>query len=287
MLLKLLYALNFLLMMGLPLVLGAYLARRFKVSWSLFLAGGVTFILSQVGHIPFNAILFNRLGLPPANTWPLPILAVVAGLSAGVFEETARYLVYRFWIKNARTWHQTLMFGAGHGGVEAIIFGALGAITAINLIALQNKDLETLGLTGQQQIAVQAQMVAFLTAPWYMALLGAVERVWAITFHLSAAVLVLQVFRRRNILWLGAAILWHTVLNAVTLIAVDRVGAVGAEGVLGVLTLGSLAILYGLRDRPVPEGAEAPPPAPLPAPMEGPLAPRPVTDEALKETRYQ
>ncbi len=282
-----LYVLNFLLMIGLPLLLGAWLARRYRVSWRLFLIGAVTFVLSQVGHIPFNALVLGGRFLAPASEWPLPVLAVFAGLSAGIFEEVARYLVYRFWIKNARTWRQAVMFGAGHGGGEAIIVGALAALTTINLLALRNMDLNTLGLTPEQLTALQAQMSTFFEAPWYMALLGAAERVFAIIFHISAAVLVLQVFKRGNFLWLVAAILWHTILNAVSLLVLDAAGAVWTEVALGGLTLISLAIIYLLRDPPSPAESEAPPPAPLPEPEMSPLAPPPLSAEALKETKYQ
>ena len=63
------------------------------------------------------------------------IYAVFLGLSAGVFEETARYLTYRFWAKDARSWSRGLMLGAGHGGSEAILVGALAAVNFVALLA--------------------------------------------------------------------------------------------------------------------------------------------------------
>ena len=283
----LLYVLNFLLMIGLPLLLGAWLARRYRVSWRLFVMGAVTFVLSQVGHLPFNGLVFGGRFLPPASDWPQPLFFLALGLSAGLFEEPARYLVYRFWLKNARAWREGVMFGAGHGGGEAIIVGLIAALQTINLLALQNMDLNTLGLTPEQLAALQTQMDTVFNAPWYMALLGAVERVFAIIFHISASLLVLQVFRRRNFLWLVAAILWHTTLNAGALFVVDLAGPVWTEAALGGMSLISLGIIYVLRDPPTPEGAAAPPPEPLPAPVSGPLEPPPLTAEALRETKYQ
>ena len=46
--------LNSLLMIGLGLGLGILLARRFGLSWGLYGVGALTFIGSQVLHIPFN-----------------------------------------------------------------------------------------------------------------------------------------------------------------------------------------------------------------------------------------
>jgi uncharacterized membrane protein YhfC len=281
--LTLLYFVNALLMIGLPLGLGAFLARRYRVSWRLYLIGAATFVLSQIGHIPFNQLVL----VPLTKGWPQTAMLIAFSLSAGLFEEPARYLVYRFWIRRARAWHEAVMFGAGHGGGEAIIFGALALMGAINILVLQSVDVTTLGMTPQQLEAARTGLQAALSVPWYMTLLGAVERVWAMIFHMSAAVLVLQVFHRRNILWLLAAILWHTVLNAVALLVATSAGPLWSEAALGGLALISLVILYLLRDPPVPEGAAAPPPEPLPAPVTGPLEPAPLTDEALKETRYQ
>ena len=79
----LLLTLNFLLMIGLPIALGVVLARRLKQRWGLFGVGAVTFVLSQVGHIPFNALAFRG-----AQAWPPAVVALALGLSAGVFEES-------------------------------------------------------------------------------------------------------------------------------------------------------------------------------------------------------
>ncbi len=58
--------LSALLMIALPLALGAYFTRRWHLGWGLALVGAVTFLLSQAGHIPFNAQVLNpvlaRLG---------------------------------------------------------------------------------------------------------------------------------------------------------------------------------------------------------------------------------
>src|SRR5258708_29377781 len=94
------YTLNFLLMLGLPFMLGALLSRQLGTRWGLFWVGAVTFIGSQVVHIPLNLVL-GRLGLLAIGPEPgrLPLTAAVAGLSAGVCQELAPYLVLRFLLK--------------------------------------------------------------------------------------------------------------------------------------------------------------------------------------------
>ncbi|MCC7361807.1 MAG: YhfC family intramembrane metalloprotease [Anaerolineales bacterium] len=280
------YAINPLLMIALPIVLGLVLAARLKASWRLFFIGAVTFIASQIGHLPFNALLENGLHI---SKLPLAVYAVILGLSAGVFEEVARYLVYRFWIKDARHWSQALMFGAGHGGVEAVIVGALAALGAINILVLSQRDLNTLGLPADQLTLVQEQMAVALSYPWWYPLLGTIERVTAICTHLTMAVLVVQVFKRRNLLWLLAAILWHAAVDATAVYAIGTLGAengaVWVEIIIGLFALAGLGVIWLLREPPLkqPEVATVP----LAMAAATPLTPTAPTAESLDKTRYQ
>jgi uncharacterized membrane protein YhfC len=248
-------ALNALLTIAMPLALGIILTRKLSVSWRLFGIGAVTFVASQILHIPFNIFILSPLlerqdlSIAKVVGVQLLIVAILYGLSAGVFEEVARYIVYRFWLKkeNERTWRSALMFGAGHGGIEAIIVGVLGIITLIRLLALRDVDLATLVPPDQLEVA-KAQVELYWSLPWYGALLGAIERAFAICFHLSATVLVLQAFRRKNILWLGAAIAWHTLLDAVAVFASHTWSIYVAEALIGILGLLSLVIVFALRE---------------------------------------
>ncbi|MEK7324363.1 MAG: YhfC family glutamic-type intramembrane protease [Chloroflexota bacterium] len=260
--LYLIYSLNALLMVTLPIGLGLFLARRLNLRWGLFGVGAVTFVASQVVHLPLNAgltWLFVKDILPsPPTEWQLLFNVTVLGLTAGLCEETARYAVYRWWIRSARTWREALMFGAGHGGIEAILLGALAGIAFVQLAALRDTDLTTLPLTAEQLAALQKQLTDYWAAPWYFGLLGAVERALALCLHLSLAVLVLQVFRRKQVWWLGAAILWHATVNAVALYVFKIWGAYWAEAVLAGLAAASLGIVFALRspdEAPLQESA--------------------------------
>ena len=62
------------------------------------------------------------------------------------------------------------------------------------------------------------QIEELVNSPPWMFLLGAVERVFTLIIHISLSILVLQAFVRRNIMWLFAAIGWHTLVNAVAVV---------------------------------------------------------------------
>lgn len=279
----LLLSLNYLLMIVMPLALGWLIARRLGASWRLFGMGAVTFVAAQVFHIPFN-VLVDRTGILPEDlsiVTNLIIVSLFLGLSAGVFEEGARYLAYRYWAKKARTWGRGLMLGAGHGGIEAIIVGMVGGINFVALAAMRSGALLD-QFPAEQLPLVEAQMEALFGMPPYMAVLGAVERVFALTAHLALSLMVMQVFTRGRSRWLLAAILWHTLLNAVAVFAVNTWDALVTEALIGVVALLSLGIIFWLRE---PEPIE---PEPEPLAEAGPAGPREVTltDEALDRSRY-
>lgn len=285
------YIVNPLLMIALPIGLGLLLARRLGTPWRLFFIGAATFIASQVVHIPLNLGLDRLLNLSAA---PLLGTALILGLSAGLCEELARYLVYRFALKDAREWRQALMFGAGHGGVEAIILGGLAALGTLNLLTASQMDLTTLGLTPAQLATAQAELAQALSYPWFFPLLGSLERAFAIANHLALTVLVLQVFKRRNLAWLLAAILWHAALDAGAVFVQGQVvpalgmvtGSLVTEGVVALFGVLSVVVIWALREPYVPVPPPAPG-APLVVPPAKTLRPAKPTGEALDKTRYQ
>ncbi len=285
------HLLNGLLMIALPLVLGVVLARRWRLGWGLFGAGAATFVASQLLHIPFNYLVLTPFvterGMFAAGGLAFIIAALLFGLSAGVFEEVARFVVMRRWEPAARSLPNALMFGAGHGGGEAIILGGLALYGFFQAIALRGADL-TKTLPPEQVDVVAAQLALYWNIPWYKALLGAVERAGAICFHLSASAMVLQSVRRGGWGWLAGAIAWHTLFNTVTLIVMDRWGVYAAEGTVIVGAGISLLIIFAIKAMDAPgEDLEADPPnIPPPNSRVRRIADEDISDDSLEDSRY-
>ena len=253
-----------LLMVGLPIALGIYLTRRFRLGWRLWWIGAATFVLSQVGHIPFNILvpLFIErvLLLPPLQTQSIALYALFLGLSAGLWEELSRAAVYRWWADDARSWRKGVLMGAGHGGIEAIILGLLVLGTFVYMAAIRSVDLSTIVPPVQMDLARQ-QISAYWSAPWHLAILGTVERVFTIPFHITLSVMVLQAFTRRQWWWVALAVIWHAAVDAL-IVYLSAVWApfewrpYAVEGVIALSALISLVILFTLRR---PEPVETPP----------------------------
>lgn len=242
--------LNGLLMIAMPIALAIFLQRRLGVRGSLFGAGALTFIASQVLHIPFLSLLtalFAQHVLPaPPSEWALPFNAVVLGLAAGLFEEVARWIAYRYFLRTARTWKEALMFGAGHGGIEAILLGMVVLVTFAAMYTFQT----TPGLIPAGQSAqIQAQLGPYWSQLPLAVFVGAYERVTTLCTHVAMAVLVLQAFTRRNILYLVAAILWHAAVDAIAVYAAPTWGIAVTEAILTVWGVAALLLIVAMRPR--------------------------------------
>jgi uncharacterized membrane protein YhfC len=274
--------------------LGIYLINKFHFGGKLWLVGASTFIISQIFHIPFNTYILTPLleqiqQTVPEAQWIL-LVSIILGLSAGIFEECARYGMFRWWIKDNRTWRSAIVAGAGHGGIESIILGAIVMLGYINMMAYRNADLNALNLSPDQLSIFRQQLLAYWNIPWYTSLFGAVERIFTIPFHIMASVMVLQVFTRRpgkqQLGWLLLAILLHTLMDASAVFIASRWGVYIAEITLGILAILDIIIIFALR-QPEPEPTE--PPSISSSGKASVFTPLPIeeTSDNLEKTRYQ
>jgi uncharacterized membrane protein YhfC len=244
------FVVEILIMLGLPIGLALVLKRRPGVTWGLILAGAITFIGSQAVHLPLNWAL-GLLG-PGRGValWPLPLMALVVGLSAGVCEEVARYLVLRLWQREARSWMQGMAFGAGHGGVESIFAAGLVLITFANMLILRQMGLGSLGLSGEMLEQAQAQVEAYWSMAWYLPLLGGLERVSGVIIQVALSLLVVQALARNNLSWLLAAVGAHALVDGVAVVLAQAGWSpLALEGVLLLFALGGGGLVIVLRPR--------------------------------------
>jgi uncharacterized membrane protein YhfC len=219
------------LMILLPLALGWWVWRRYGIGWRVFAIGAVTFVLSQVVHLPLNYALGLLGGGRGVALWPLPWVALMAGLTSGVCEEGARWLVLRYWLRDTRGWAGALQFGAGHGGVEAIITGLLAALGMVSALAMS--------LSGQSI----PELAAYWQIPWYEFILAGLERAFALGAHIGMAMLVMRAVMTRRVVWLLAAIAAHCAMNFWAVWGMAQVGVVGVEAGLALIALAALALV--------------------------------------------
>lgn len=218
------FSLSVALMVLLPVGLVVLFRRHYRAALMLFVVGSLTFAGSQAVHIPLNNWLADSSWLPASGLLegrPLWRAALIMGLTAGLCEELARAAGYAL-MRRARRIEDAVMLGLGHGGIESMVFGgALTAATISSLSSLRNLDMSSLELSRAQMVALSQQLELFTSSPW-LALTPLLERLLAIGAHVVFSLMVLQMFRRRRVWWLGLAVLYHAVIDAAAVIAVNQ-----------------------------------------------------------------
>ena len=256
------YVLATLLMVALPVVAGSIARRRLAVPWWLFCVGMTTFVASQIYHLPLNGWL-TRLGLLGPVSPDEPALlrtALILGFSAGLCESLARAVGYGLLFRlrktgqvahdPARRWEGAVMVGLGHGGIEAMLLAVMMAATISSLWELRGQDLSTLGLSADQLVAVERQLSTFTASPW-LALAPLLERCIAMLLHVTLSLGVWSAFRRRNPLYLLAAVLYHAAFDGLAVYLSQFISnAWLIEGLLLLLALPGAAWAWAIRTRP-------------------------------------
>jgi len=208
-----------------PIFLGWWMIRNHKTNWKLFGVGVLTFIGSQIFHIPAVSgltVAFQSGALPHVNPSFAPFFnAIVLGLLAGLFEETARWVGYKLLKKQGNSFGASVTLGAGHGGIEAIAVGFVVLFTLVSMLSLKTIGAESLPLPADQLALAQQQVTAYFATPWHLPLAGAVERIGAVALHITLSIMVWLSFNKRNALWFWGAVLYHAVVDGLTVLAVS------------------------------------------------------------------
>jgi uncharacterized membrane protein YhfC len=201
-----------------PVAFLIYAHRKWRLSWRAVLTGVILFIvfsqiLEKLLHVyilRLNPITMEWLKAPF-------IYAVYGGLAAGVFEETARLIGFRFLLKHHRKWKDGIAYGIGHGGAEALLIGAFGGVQTIVFAFLINSGnfdalIQQAGQGGAALAAVKDQLVH---APSVFFALGGLERISAFALQLALSVLVLLAVKSGKWIYFFLAVLIHAALDFV------------------------------------------------------------------------
>lgn len=231
-----------------PVGLLIFLGLKKKIALVPLLAGFLSFFVAQ----PLTRmILLSVLGQIPAfqqfaNEHVIFYLVVIGGLTAGLFEETAR-LVGASLLKNHRSWKDACSFGWGHGFCEVFLITGMAQVNNLILAMLINSGVsaEMLGLPAETLATVAQQLAAI--SPWMFGV-SVLERVFAVIYHLSATILIFWgVNHHKRLFAWGVAVGCHTLFNALAAIFSAYLGIWAAEGVLAIMAIGMLVLVLRFR----------------------------------------
>src|SRR5262249_10355310 len=155
---------------------------RTGASWSAFGWGMAVFVVFQVVlRLPWQVPLARWSHAQ--HEWRLPVLSFSA-LTAGVFEEGGRWAGYRTVLRCGRSTRTGVMYGLGHGGLEAILVGALPIAGMLVAWFLTTRGLIPPG-RGLDALRRQLAEVHVLNSA-----LAVIERVSAIAAHVGLSLIV-------------------------------------------------------------------------------------------------
>jgi uncharacterized membrane protein YhfC len=118
------------------------------------------------------------------------------------------------------------------------------------MLGYRNIDLSTVPSIPADQLELARQQVeAYWSAPWYIALMGFVERIFAICLHVSLSVMVLYAVVYRKSTWFWLALLWHAFVDAVAVYVGQEVGILAVEGIIAVFAIISVWIVFTMRNK--------------------------------------
>ena len=245
------------LWIALPLLLAILWKIRKKEPFISILTGAAAFLLfAVILEKPIQNVLAfpSAMGLPEhavsrfLNAHPV-LLALVAGLFPGVFEETGRLIAFKTVLKKRRNRETAISYGIGHGGFEVILILGLTYLQYIAYAVMLGTGsfgavVDQVASQAPEQLA-SVETVVKLIAGFSFADLGIafVERIFAVLFHIGAYVLVFYACRDKKRFWLyPLAVVLHTGMDFIAGLSIFNVISLSPWALEGIVALfGSLA----------------------------------------------
>lgn len=203
--------LSMLALCAVGLYLLVQLNRRSPSGSKPYWFGAMAFVLfARVLEPVFLGVVGFALPGQPASIKVAVLGLVMACLTAGLFEETGKYICLKVRSVRGRLDLPWLAkFAVGYALCEAVL---LGLISHSQLLYFYSSPdvLQTLELDSSAQIVIKKQ-VASLTE--WTALFLLVERIFAIVVQVGFTLLGALAVARRRLAWLIPAILIHALIN--------------------------------------------------------------------------
>ncbi len=186
------------------------------------------------------------------------LLALVAGLFPGVFEETGRLIAFKTVLRNRKNRETSISYGIGHGGFEVILILGMTYLQYIAYAVMINTGIfgtvvDQVASQAPEQLGSVEAVVSLITGFSFADLgIAFVERIFAVLFHIGASILVFYACRdKKHFPLFPLAILLHTgmdflaALNLFHVISLSPWVLEGIVAVFGTLTFfGAYFLLY-------------------------------------------
>lgn len=232
-----------------PVILFVYFYKKYRISIKAVIVGGMFFIIFVmiIERTLHNYILFTNITTMIWMENPL-IYALYGGLAAGIFEESARYISFKWILKNNRKWEDGVAYGIGHGGIEAILIGAISNLQLYIFARYINMGIFEEKL-GEAAPLLEGIKDTLLTLPAYHFLMSGFERLFALCLQILLSILVLYSVKVKKVKFFLLAILLHMLFDIPA--ALFQKGVISnviiIESILGLIAI--IAFVFIIRSK--------------------------------------
>lgn len=243
-----------------PIVLSIVWLVKKKERITTILIGAVCFILfALILEKPIQNVLAfpTALGLPNHalsnffNANPI-LLAFVAGLFPGLFEETGRFVAFKTILRKRKNRETSISYGIGHGGIEVVVLLGLTYINYIIYALMINSGLMQTTINQMMEIApeqvgqLEEIIVMMTTFSGITLLISVVERIFAVMFHIGASILVFYACKDKSKMWLyPLAIILHTLVDFIAAMVIFNVISISDLGLELIIAILGMAVFFG------------------------------------------
>ncbi len=202
---------------AIPVLLFILIRRKTGADVLPFFTGcAVMLVFALVLEQGFHALVLSG-GVEKRITGDTVLYGLYGGLAAGVFEETGRLAAFLTVLKRYRGKDaNALMYGAGHGGFEALAVLSLTMAGNLSLAVMAKTGaLNALPADVPAEAMTQLEDAVRLLSgtPAHTYLWGIAERLSAVILHVSLSVMVWFAVKRRRWALYPAAVLLHAAVD--------------------------------------------------------------------------
>lgn len=231
-----------------PIVLAILFYKKEKAAIKSFFVGVLCFTVTQIIiRIPLLQLLQLTDWYKSLVNSSVFLATLLLALSAGIFEETGRFLSFRFILNNSLEWKEGVAFGIGHGGIESMYIGLSSVNNILLSLAINSGTFDSLiakQLPAEMADTIRDQLTSLTPATF---LAGGLERLFTIFIHIGLSLLVLYGVRNRKYIYLLYSILIHTLINLVLPLLMDFLGIWGTETLLALIAVIFLVLTHKSR----------------------------------------
>lgn len=194
---------------------------------SFFIGAGVFIVFALVLEQILHTVVMMAVGggdllagneKMSSNIW---LYGLYGGICAAVFEEVGRFLAMKFCMKKFLDKENAIMYGIGHGGIEAMIIIGLAEISNIaTALAVNSGAIDVIlgAVSGEQKDALYEQISGLWTTPASGFYFAGVERIIAITLHICLSYMVYRFVKYNEKKCFVIALAAHFLIDFVTVI---------------------------------------------------------------------